>query len=197
VERAGRALVEPPDALGSHPRRSGRVILDFPVSYGFRTQTAFCAALTHLWKLEQAVWWSVLLPGANMTNWRACGFSVPGHRDGTGTNPAIAPAMVAASILGRRQKWLLCRSPSDGCGFYPGTAPKVAPLPPSGYCVPSFAVLPANMTKAFDEMRECARRILSILAKRANIGANLSSYQISRSMVTPDHVVCVLIMREC
>jgi hypothetical protein len=98
-----------PRCSGKPPTRSGRVILDFPVSYGFSdTDGLLCGSDPSMEaRTGCVVVWNA--PGANMTNWRACGFSIPGHRDGTGTNPAIAPAMVAASILGRRQKWLLCR----------------------------------------------------------------------------------------
>ena len=76
-------------------------------------------------------------------------------------------------------------------------SPKTAaPTPPSGYCLAASAAFLESETKAFDEMKKCARGdTIVIPAKSASAVARLCDF--SKSMVaTPDHVVCVMLMPE-
>jgi hypothetical protein len=77
------------------------------------------------------------------------------------------------------------------------SSPKAAaPLPPSGYCLAASAAFLESETKAFDEMKKCARGdTIVIPAKSASAVARLCDF--SKSIVaTPDHVVCVILTPE-
>ena len=92
--------------------------------------------------------------------------------------PAQAPAPASAPAAARAS---------------PKTA---APMPLSGYCLAASAAFLESETKAFDEMKKCARGdTIVIPAKSASAVARLCDF--SKSIVaTPDHVVCVIVMPE-
>ena len=71
-----------------------------------------------------------------------------------------------------------------------------APVALSGYCLAASAAFLESETKAFDEMKKCARGdTIVIPAKSASAVARLCDF--SKSIVaTQDHVVCVILMPE-
>jgi hypothetical protein len=67
---------------------------------------------------------------------------------------------------------------------------------PSSYCLGASAAFLESETKAFDELKKCARGdTIVIPAKSASAVARLCDF--SKSIVTSqDHVVCVIILPE-
>lgn len=72
----------------------------------------------------------------------------------------------------------------------------VAMIPPSGYCLAASAAFLESETKAFEELKKCARGdTIVIPAKSASAVARLCDF--SKSIVTTqDHVVCVIVLPE-
>jgi hypothetical protein len=76
-------------------------------------------------------------------------------------------------------------------------SPKTAaPLPLSDYCLAASAAFLESESKAFDELKKCARGdTIVIPAKSASAVARLCDF--SKAIVaTPDHVVCVIVTPE-
>jgi hypothetical protein len=74
-------------------------------------------------------------------------------------------------------------------------SPRIA-APPSDYCLAASAAFLENETKAFDELKKCARGdTIVIPAKSASAVARLCDF--SKAIVAmPDHVVCVILTPE-
>jgi hypothetical protein len=74
-------------------------------------------------------------------------------------------------------------------------SPRVAPTP-QGYCLAASAAFLESETKAFDEMKKCARGdTIVIPAKSASAVARMCDFT-KAIVTTPDHVVCVIVMPE-
>jgi hypothetical protein len=78
----------------------------------------------------------------------------------------------------------------------PRLAARIALPPPSAYCLAASAAFLESESKAFDEMKKCARGDTVVIpAKSASAAARLCDF--SKAIVTADdHVVCVLAVPE-
>jgi hypothetical protein len=109
-------------------------------------------------------------------------------------------AVVFSLSAGAAQAQAPAQAPAPTSASAPAAvraSPKTAvPAPLSGYCLAASAAFLESETKAFDEMKKCARGdTIVIPAKSASAVARLCDF--SKSMVaTPDHVVCVMLMPE-
>ena len=77
----------------------------------------------------------------------------------------------------------------------PRVAARVA-LPPSAYCLAASAAFLESESKAFDELKKCARGDTVVIpAKSASVVAQMCDF--SKAIVTTnDHVVCVIVTPE-
>jgi hypothetical protein len=109
-------------------------------------------------------------------------------------------AIVSSLVAGTGQAQVPARtSPTSASppSFVARASPKTAaPLPPSDYCLAASAAFLESETKAFDELKKCARGdTIVIPAKSASAVARLCDF--SKAIVaTPDHVVCVIVTPE-
>ena len=114
-----------------------------------------------------------------MTKWRLLAVAVPlAVSTAQAQTPLAPPSTPAVTPVSR-------------------VAPKVvAPASPSGYCLAASAAFLESETKAFDELKKCARGdTIVIPAKSASAVARLCDF--SKSIVTTqDHVVCIILLPE-